>query len=208
MTKKDELRQEIQIIWEILTLAKECYSYSNYIRNPETIQEIKYIAKSRDFRFMSHAFWRLCIIELSKLFSNNNDTHKFNINKLISKLKSDGHYRSLKFNQTAISLWEQKIKDNCNAIEIVQKLRNEVYSHKDRNSNLDYANDLTFKEVANLIQIVSEIVKSIYSECFDTDALVRTVYFHDGRFNIIKILAEEKEIRIKKKIDKLLGNVK
>ena len=208
MTRKEELRKEIEKIWEILTYVKDCYSYSKYIRNPDTLKEKEYIAKSNDFKFMTHAFWRLTIIELAKLFSTNNETHKYNLNKFIDKLKPDGHYRNLKIDPSLVSRWSQKLIENSSSIQIVLQLRNEVYAHTDNYPNLDYANDITYEDVEDLIDVISDIVKTIYSVLFNSDALIRPISYRENSFNMIKILAEEKETRIKNKIDKLLGNVK
>ena len=86
MDKKVEIKNDIWNIWQILITAKDSFQYSFYLHKPDTEEEQDYLNHSPDFIFIRHILWRMCIIELSKLFSNSKDRDRFNIFHFIKKL--------------------------------------------------------------------------------------------------------------------------
>ncbi|MBW4360239.1 hypothetical protein [Flavobacterium taihuense] len=192
--KKTELKENIDSIWEISTFSKECFGYAFYFHKPETEDESEFLNESRDFKFIRHILWRMTIIELSKLFSNSkNDV--YNLNHFINKLKRNQSFGDIGILEEKIQNWEKILLDNQKLIKNVLNLRNKVYAHKDRKNDDLKLLDIRFKEIEILINLSEEIITEIHSVAFDSDVRFKAIYFNKDRFNLIKILAEEKKNR-------------
>jgi len=204
MTRKEEIKEEIVQIWQILLIAKECYLYSFYLHKPDTKEELDYLQKSRDFHFIRHIMWRMTVIELSKLFRESSTNDRFNIFHFISKLKKGGHFGKLGISENKIAEWESRISDNSQTISEILMLRDKLYSHTAPNKKRYGKSDVTFEKAEELIKIVESVIQEIYSSVFDSYASIGTINFNRERFKVIEILAEEK----KKRIDALLEGFK
>jgi hypothetical protein len=204
MNKKDEFRKEIERIWKILTLANECFHYSFYFYKPQTEKELKFIEDSCHIKFFRLILWRTTIIELAKLFHESKKSHRFNINHFIDKLKKEGQYGDMEVSLISIENWKAKIKANQDTIDTIQFYRDKVYAHDDP-VDIEKVTEkkMSFKEIEKLTKIVKSIIKEIYITVLNTDPQIRTMYFHKDRFNLIDILAEEKENGIHKSIENL-----
>jgi len=193
MDKRKEISSEILSIWKILTYAKECFQYSYYLHKPDTKEEIDYLNRSRDFKFIAHTLWEYTVIQLSKLFSESSKRDRYNISHFISKLKPNGHFGNMKISETIINKWENQIAANQVTINNILTLRDKVYAHTDSNWD-DYNNiEITFKQTEQLIEIVETIIFDIYTIVLDTHPVMNTPFFRKGRFNIIKVLADEEK---------------
>ncbi len=195
MTKKEEIKEEIWQIWQILLIAKECHSYSFYLHKPDTKEESDYLQHSRDFNFIRHMLWRMTVIELSKLFRNSPQNDRFNLFHFISKLKKGGHFGKLGISENKIEEWESKMTDNTQTISEMLLLRDKLYSHTAPNKKKYIDGNLTFEKIEELIKIVESVIREIYSSVFDSHASIGTISFDRKRFKIIEILAEEKNKR-------------
>lgn len=197
MNKKDEIKDEIWNIWQINLLAKECFSYAFYFNKPDTKEELNYLNHAGDFHFIRLILWKMTVVELSKLFKNSSNSDRYNIFHFISKLKKGGHFGKMGISAEKISFWEEQIEENSNTITEILKLRDKLYSHTDVNSNRYKVSDITFEKTEKLILIVESIIHEIYSTVFDSHPIMNTVYFNKQNFNLIKVLAYEKERRMK-----------
>ncbi|MBA4408395.1 MAG: hypothetical protein C0397_03105 [Odoribacter sp.] len=193
MTKKDEIENEIERIWAILILAKECFHYSSYLFNPETKKELDYIEKSADLCFLRHIIWRTTVIELSKLFSESQTRDRYNICHFINKFKKGGHFGDTGISDNLIQHWKSEINENKTTIDTVLKYRDKVYAHDDPNQDVLYTKEVTFEQAERLMKIVESLITEIYETILDSTPVIETVIFDRLRFDIIKILAEAKE---------------
>ena len=195
MSKKEELNKEIEEIWRILVICKESFLYSQYLHQPDTDKERDYIEHSKDFLFIRHTLWRMTIVELTKLLRSSN-SHRFNIFHFIKKMKIGEYYAPVPVSEQTISKWEALLEENKALIQDVVNLRDKLYAHTDP-TNETYINpELTFENTETLIKIIETVVQDIHFHVFDTEAIMQPLYFDKSRFNIIKILADEKERRI------------
>lgn len=194
--KKTELKENISIIWEILTISKDCFEYAFYFHKPETQEEANYLNNSSDFRFIRHTLWRMTIIELSKLFSKSKNRDKFNLKHFINKLKKDEYFGDIGILNNRIENWEKILEENNILIENILTLRDKIYAHRDQKKEDFKTIEITFQEIEILIKLSEEIIKEIYSVVFDSYAEITPVYFKRNRFNMIKVLAEEKKNRL------------
>lgn len=193
MTKKEEIKDEIWEIWQILLLAKECYSYSFYLHKPDTREELQYLNHSRDFQFIRHVMWKMAVIELSKLFKNSAKSDRYNIVHFINKLKRNGYFGKLGISESKIDEWEKLINKNDETISKILNLRDKVYSHTDTNKEKHSKTDLSFEKTEKLLKIIEAVIQEIYDTVFDSHALMETVFFERKNFKIIEILAEESD---------------
>lgn len=198
--KKEELRQEIWRIWEILIYAKECFQYCLYLYKPNTKEEVDYISFSQDFKFFRDILWERSIIELSKLFSSSK-SHRFNLKNFIGKLKKTGQFGKFGITDLTIKKWEDELISNGKIIENILIIRDKLYAHSDSQKH-DYLKiGITFFEVEKLIGIAESVIKEIYLTAFEAGIDMSTVIFDKSNFEIIRILAEEK----RKGIQEILG---
>ena len=210
MSKKEDLKTELYSIWNILIMAKECYSYSLYLYKPVTSEEREYLNKSSEFNFIRHILWRMAIIELSKLYSGQlemngeKERDRFNIQKLIRKLKVNGEFKSIGVDTQKITHWESLFRINKTTIERVIQLRDKVYAHTDANKNKFIANDIDFEDVKILIDIIEEILHDIFTTVFDTQLILDSPIFDNKGFKAIKILAEAEVKRKKDLYDEVI----
>lgn len=193
--KKEKLKKNIRSIWEILTISKECFEYAFYFHKPETDDESEYLNKSRDFKFIRHILWRMTIIELSKLFRNSKNSDRHNLNHFINQLKRNQYFGDIGVLEEKIQNWEKVLQDNQKLITNILTLRDNVYAHTDLKKVDFKLINISFQEIEILINLSEEIIKEIYSVAFDSDVRFRAIYFNKDRFDLIKILAEEKKNR-------------
>lgn len=198
---KDEIKQEIWGIWEILILARECFAYSNYFYNPDTKEESEYLSFSQDFDFIRHVLWRMTIIELSKLFSSSSKRDRFNLSHFISKLKKSGQFSKAGIKDLTIDNWETELSNNKRTISDILTLRDKMYAHSDFKKDDYNTVQITFQEVEKLINIIENLIKEIHLTVLGADTEMATIIFDKQNFNIIKILADEK----RKAIETILG---
>ena len=203
MKKIEEIKNEIWRIWEILVLAKECFHYSYYLHKPDTIKELEYINQSTDLDFIRHILWRTTVIELSKLLSYSEKRDRFNINHFIRKLEKDGHFGDLGINQATIYKWKNEIEGRQVIINILLKYRDKVYAHSDPNKDEYSKLDITFKQIEQLIDFVENIIREIYGTVLNAHIDTETVIFRRQRFDLVKILADEQERKIKETLNYL-----
>lgn len=170
-------------------------TYSQYLHQPASVDEVKYIHESLDFLYFRHVLWRMCIIDLSKLYSYNPQSNHFNLHSLLKKVKSGGVYNLLYSNEPRVVSWEKSIESHETAISRVNTLRNKVYAHTDRDfgSIKSGTLDLSFAEIQPLIDLAEEILVVLFSEVFGAHLDTENVYFDRERFNMIKILAQHEK---------------
>lgn len=193
MDKKVEIKNDIWNICQILITAKDSFQYSFYLHKPDTEEEQDYLNHSPDFIFIRHILWRMCIIEFSKLFSNSKDRDRFNILHFIKKLKKTEYFGDMRFSEAIIADWENQIEINKDTISQVLTLRDKVYGHTDPKIENFINIELSFQQTDKLIQIIEMVIQEIYFTVFDAHAIIDTPTFDRKRFNIITILANEKE---------------
>ena len=192
MTKKEEIKEEIWQIWQILLVAKECYSYSFYLNKPDTEEELQYLNNSKDFQFIRLTMWKMFVIELSKLFKQSVKSDRYNIFHFISKLKKGGNFGKMGISESKIEEWEENINRNSETISKILILRDKLYSHTDTDKEKHKKTDTSFEETEELIKIIELIIQEIYSTVFDAEALMETIFFKRERFKLIEILAKER----------------
>jgi hypothetical protein len=186
-----EIKKEIWNIWQVITLARECFGYSYYLHKPDTKEEEDYLHFSADFAFIRHIMWRTVIIELAKLFRSPKlkATYIFNLEDFIRKLRKDGEYGSLGIDNSSIDKWEKRLAQDKPVIEKIMVLWEKLYAHNDTSNEKYLKNDLSFEDTEKLIGNIETIVKEIYETVFNSPILMNSLAFNKKRFNLIRILA-------------------
>ena len=99
----------------------------------------------------------------------------------------------MRISEAIIADWENQIEINKDTISQVLTLRDKVYGHTDPNKENFINIELSFQQTEKLIQIIERVIQEIYFTVFDAHAIIDTPTFDRKRFNIITILANERE---------------
>lgn len=193
--KKEELRNEIDVITSIYLDAKHNFGYCYYLYKPKTSNETEYLLTDQDLQFIRNSLWRLTIIDLSKLFSKGKND-KFNLKRFINKLKRNNYFGDMNIDEIKVSGWESKISNEAPLIESILKLRDKVYAHTDSNVNLCHNIIIYFTQVEELFKLTENIISEINSTVFDEFTDFTSPLFNRDNFSLIKILAEAHRKRI------------
>ena len=113
----------------------------------------------------------ILIIQLAKIFSERDNTHKRNVNKLFNWFQTEPLNKDvLNFNNvfknkdeiyTAINELREKMKVNYTAIESIKDLRDKVFAHTDPDETEKTIDIEVFK---NLVELSNEIYNSLFGK--------------------------------------------
>lgn len=193
MSKKDEIKAEIESLIFFHRKARSSfelykYLYSNEVNDPFWVH-------------IHHLSEMSFIIELDKVFSSSNQ-QKFNIRKLLNKLKSNGHYRSFNFDSNLISEWEKSIENNESLLKMINDSRSQVFAHSDRGEAKRLVRGHDIKAFEKLFNLIEEVISKLYSSIVGS-----TFSFHldikADRIQILKRLEEWKKLQTEKLVKEL-----
>ena len=127
MMNKEPLKLELENIVKTIIQAQEALLIVKYLSVEENDPDKQYEKSKNSFFFYSRImFWRLSVIELSKLFLKR-DTEKYNLNKFLNKLSQGGIYSRLSISQEKISDWKNRIESQSEDIKNLMLQRDQVY---------------------------------------------------------------------------------
>ncbi|WP_312076490.1 hypothetical protein [Chryseobacterium sp.] len=202
---KINLTNILDNISNIYTVANESYLFSKYFNNGKNDSEIR-IIESPSIRFLKHSMWRICIIELDKVFKKS-DNHHFSFYEITNIVKQ-GNFKIYNTNLNNDSLflkWAKDLSKAKSTVAEINKLRNKVYAHTDRNKtaliediNLDYS------QIEELLEICLSMIKEMNLILLDRAYLENKIYFRNPR--IVEALANFSATTRKQRIEKLLGS--
>ena len=173
MNIKEDYKREIGDIISIWAKAKLFYNDSLYLSNPKSDKESAMISKNRVLNEIRYSLWVLTVLELCKLFDDNNN-QCFNLFKFIRKIKQDRNKLIFKDKITSITIkdWENKLQNNqtFNTIGKLKDLRDKYYAHSDRKPEL-LPEELTpnINSIEELLRIGQEIIYDFQGTVFDID---------------------------------------
>ena len=196
MSKKEEFKNILWQFTQIYLMSKDGFLYSRYLHNPKTDEEKTYINGNIHLRMMRHMIWNFSAIELHKLISKKNND-KLRIISIFNKLKPGGIFSSLNFKEEKINYFENILNLHSNVINKIISFRDSVYAHTDIVKMEELKSDkITFDEVEMLHKSIEEIIKELYLDIYETDFMLESPAFQEGKFNMIDILAKEQNRRI------------
>jgi len=115
----------------------------------------------------------ILIIQLAKIFSTNNDTHKRNVTRLFNRFQNEGlqknifslstddTFKSIEELLAAIKVLKEKIEKNKGSIDNILYLRDKVIAHADP-KNTDKTIDL--EEYTTLVKLSNEIYNTLFGK--------------------------------------------
>jgi hypothetical protein len=194
--KKSELKKETWELAEILFLAQESLKIVEYLIKDETDDDKVYSKNMNSFFVYSCSiYWRVIVIELSKLLSDKSTEH-YNIYKFISKLMPHGHYGDAKISPDKIEIWKNALTENKDSIKNLILQRDKLYAHTDKNSK-SIPNIVTLTKTKELVTIIQEIIREVYLTVFESSFMVDSPINApvDNLKWVISALAKEKNER-------------
>lgn len=161
MEIKKQLYNDLHIISRIILLANSSFDVVKYLEadNPEDSSVLRWEKNfSYFFPFVNVNFYRITIIELSKLF---NHTEHYSLKKLLLKFNDNQIYEGLIYKET-LKLCNREIKSKSILIKELIELRNKHYAHQDE----DFTNYITLEidKIDQLLTLCKHVFNLIYQE--------------------------------------------
>ena len=97
-----ERDSKIENIWHIFHYSRECYNVARYLNDPSSPEEKDVCQKDNSIFFIQHVFFRMAIIELSKLVIKSSNNH-YSIDKFLKDIE-ETEIKEL------LELWEEHVK--------------------------------------------------------------------------------------------------
>ena len=168
---KDFFEEELKIILFIHFDAKYYFKDNEYLNNPDTVDELRASANLLVKR-IKVAFWRLGIIEISKLFQKSRSQHFNLIDYLTNLIENYENYDwIMDFPKSQLSDWLEKL----NSPEIlktrrkIDTQRNKYFAHTDKKPKIELKDSIIeFKEIHQLLNFTEEIIFKLKVACFST----------------------------------------
>ena len=160
MYNKTDFDRDISQIWLIYT---NSYEYFNCLSQLKNYKKNEY-TDSRFMSFVIYTSWYILIIELCKVYQNDNKNQHFNVYGLLNKLINN--YKNLDF-KTSISL--ETIKNyhlRFNSPEVIDIrdrliiLRDKFYAHFDR-EKLEQEVNIQLLEIEVILNLLKDFINEI-----------------------------------------------
>lgn len=165
MYSKSDLDRDISQIWSIYTNSYEYFNCLNQLKNYKKSEYTDTRFKS----FVIYTSWYVLIIELCKVYQNNNKNQHFNVYGLLNKLIYN--YKNLDF-KTLISLEElNQYQSRFNESEIIDirnrliVLRDKFYAHFDR-EKLEKEVNIQLAEIDKILSLLKDFISEIKIKVF------------------------------------------
>lgn len=176
-----EIQNHLELIIDTLNKSIQNYDTVWYLNNPDSEEEFKAIDKSPFLKGTSYSLWKLCIIDLHKIFSESKHDQISLYNLFINIERKQ--YSSHQINKELLTKWRNDINTNKLSIDKVKFLRNKLYAHTDTNVKEDV--DLYFREVQQLFEVAQRILTDFYSAAFETHLdHYRDPNYHNGQWDV------------------------
>lgn len=171
MKLEKDIQEDIIMIAEILISCRELTYDSYYMLLTDTSEKTTVIFQDKFLVRVRESFWKLAIIELTKIYGDNADNDHYSVPILISNLKR----------RHASSAWKNKITSDelrlihkslkaleiKNQIKKLLELRNQHYAHTDKSpKNNIYDVKFYFDDCISLIKNAENIILKL-SVVFD-----------------------------------------
>lgn len=197
MSKKKAFKDRFERFTEIFLFTREVYYRAEYLYNPASEEEKRYLhiaPERQEILFIRHLLFRSLVIELCKIFSDN-ENEKFNVFKLLRGLQKDGHFKSLKVDENEIYKYEKALCKHKTTIENIVTLRNQYYAHHDDTvTDLDLL-EVGFPTISELLEIIERFIKFVFFNIFDADSDLSSPTFERDKYLILSQLADASKRR-------------
>lgn len=168
--KKGELKTEAWAIADILFPAQESLKIVAYLRKDEGDDDRNYVKRAIYFQYETSNHWRTIVIQLCKLFSESKGEH-YRLRKFIVSLKPGGYFEDAGISADKIAKWEEALALERDIIDNLLLQRNKKYAHSDRDGK-EVVNEVSIAKARELIGLVQNIVREIYSTVFESSFLI------------------------------------
>jgi hypothetical protein len=180
MYLKEELNMDVLQIWLLYT---KSYEYFYCLKQINKFKQSEF-SDNRFISFISYTSWYILVIELCKVYQNDNKNQHYNVYKLINILKNE--YKNLEYKSLLTKDDIEKYYTNFNSLQIIEirdklvLLRDKFYAHTDRQDerfikqiNLNLAEiEILFKALRDFIYDINNKVFSIHSVIDDVDIYI------------------------------------
>lgn len=206
---KEFFESELDRILNIHFDAKYYFMDIEYILNPSSIEE-KIVSNSLFIERLIHAFWRLGIIEISKLFQKSKNQHYNLIDYLEELIEFYDECEWIKnLSKNKLLDWldlinSAEFKSIRNKIRIQ---RNNYYAHLDKNPEKDLKEvSIELVEINKLLKLTEDILYELNLSClgidcdFDVSGMEKAGYILEA----FVALKEKKKMKIQEARNKYL----
>lgn len=161
---ENKLKIDLEVISRIILLAKSSFDVVKFLET-EYHEESPAIRWEKNFSyffpFVSANFYRIGIIELSKLYNHN---ERYSLKKLLQKFNATQEFDGL-IDKENLKICNEQLKSSRKLVKELIDLRNKHYAHQDE----DYKNfiSLELSKMEDLLSLSKYIFNKIYEEVFE-----------------------------------------
>ncbi|WP_149274694.1 AbiU2 domain-containing protein [Pareuzebyella sediminis] len=191
-----KLKEQLEQIYLVYTKGFEAYSFNKYLIKPSSEQEENYLRNSKIFRMIGVSMFKLSVLELHKLVSNkkNDQLNLYDFSKILKREDMK------KYSSDLILMEKFEVLDSYQHLtQKLKILRDKHYAHTDI---IRPDPELTYDDLDTLYDLVFTIIEQIYIVYFECQIKRLSVVFDPDRFEMIKILAREKDRNLAERFKK------
>lgn len=184
--KIKKIKDHTKNIDDIMQMSLVSFQVVEYFFECADPLERSIICDNNFFIYTIQVNWRICVIELHKLFVVSNN--KFSIPKFIDMFKKKGEYYSPSIiNENTIVFWEEHLQRVQSSLSKLKVLRDKIYAHTDKEWQ-NVQNELAFSEVKILLVIAQDVVNTVYRNIFDIPSKLKI--YHDPVHDLKKMIKQ------------------
>jgi hypothetical protein len=196
-----DLDKDISQIWLLYTRSYEYFYCLRQIKEYGKNEN----ADTRFVFFITYSSWYILIIELCKLYQNDNKSQHYNVYGVINKILNE--HKKLEFNTLLSLLDVKKYYSDFNSLKIIEIrnkliiLRDKFYAHTDRLDEkfLDEIN-ISLTEIEILFNILRSFIFDIKNKVFGSHVIFEEDIFVNIKYVLGSV--EEKNKRYREEIIK------
>ena len=155
MTKeetKTAFQYSITVVHDILLELGRNFAYAQFLYEEHKTNDL-----NEHWRQIRYAFFRLILLDMAKVFTDNKDTHKTNLFRLLTRMETGDYKKHFSLSAPRLAFYRSELSLHSKAIEGITKSRDKYIAHTDKLFGLAPSSKF-FPEVKELLTIAFSLV--------------------------------------------------
>ena len=130
MTKeetKTAFQYNLTVIEEILLELGRNFAYAQLLYEGHKTSDL-----NKHWLQIRYAFFRLILLDMAKIFTDNKDTHKTNLFKLLTRMEMGDYKKHFALSAARLAHYRNELSSHTNVIQVITKNRDKYIAHTDK----------------------------------------------------------------------------